>query len=110
MMNSSPIFLEIAIWEFCSDRELKPFDDLIRRRYNYLLRCRDTDLFSLPDDNAQQMHQRITSLEKEVSTLYAAKNMIVQLRVLYAEATADLGEAIHEERLRLLTEVNRAFS
>ena len=83
MTNSSPAFLEIAIWKFYSDRELKPFDDLIRRRYNYIFKCHDTDLFALTDNNAQQMHQRITSLEKEISTLYAAKNMIVQLLFLY---------------------------
>lgn len=103
-MASNPVFLEIAIWEFCSDRELKPLDDLIRRKYSYLRKCRDTDLLSLPDDEAQHMHQRIISLEKEVSILYAAKNMVVQLRRIYAEAAADLGQAIHEERCRLLLE------
>lgn len=104
-MKAEATFLEIAVWEFSFDSYLKPLNDLIRRKYAYLNRCRAKDLFALPDDEAKWMHERIVSLEDEVATSYAVKNMIVRLRTLYMDATADIGETIHQERLDLLSQV-----
>lgn len=98
MKTSNTDFLEIAIWEFTSDRELQPLRDLIRRKYNYLTQCRTVDLFSLSEVDAQKMHNRIQTLEKEVEVMYAAKNMIDRLRPLYMNATADIAETIRNER------------
>jgi len=104
-MTANTKFLEIAIWEFCSDRELKPLDDLFRRKYFWLKKLRETDLFALTGEEAERTHKRTAALEQEVATLYSAKNMICRLHELYMNVTADIGEAIYHERLDLLNQV-----
>lgn len=97
--NSS---LEISIWDFCSDSELKPLNELILRKYTLLRKYRNIDLFSLPQNEAAKQHRRLVFLEEEITTLYATRQIVHRLREVYQGAVALSAEAAQQERHQIL--------